>query len=95
MAKRAAILPSWVQTLDAMVEHGTQIRVYCTRCKECRDVDLVGLRERVGGGYSLINRQCKCRLTPGCAGWNRFTYLHGVFRNLRDERSDVRFMRSY
>jgi len=83
MAKNAAWLPSWVQNLDAMVAEGARVRVWCETCKQCRDVDLVALRERCGGSYSLIDRRCRCRLTLGCAGWNMFIYLHGVFRPLK------------
>lgn len=80
----AKSLPTWTRNLDALIEEGVPIRVWCTGCKVSRDVDLVALREKVGGSYSLQNRRCRCRLTPGCPGWNQFDYLLGVFRPLRD-----------
>ena len=65
------------------------VRVICNGCRECRDVDLQALAAKVGPEYSLIDRRCRCRITPGCVGWNRFMYLFGVYRHLwsyeRDE----------
>lgn len=76
-------MPAWVQTVHKSVEEGdVHIRVGCDRCGEWRDVDLEALAKKVDANYSLINRRCKCRLTPGCDGWNRFFYQRGVFRNL-------------
>jgi hypothetical protein len=84
MAKRAAIVPQWARTLDGLIAGGHPVRVWCDRCGVWREIDLIALRDRVGGDYSLINRRTRCRLTEGCAGWNRFTYQHGVFRPLRE-----------
>lgn len=92
MAKRAAMIPSWVRDLDAMIADGVQVRVRCADCRTWRDLDLVALRAVVGGGYSLLNRRCKCRLTPGCAGWNYFMYLHGVMRPLADDATLDRWL---
>lgn len=92
MAKRAAFIPAWTQSLDALIAENQPIRVACTECREWREVDLVALRERVGGSYSLLNRRCPCRLTPGCNGWNAFLYQQGVFRPLRDEETAARWM---
>lgn len=78
----AAIIPTWAQTVGAMVENGTHVQVACTRCQEWQVVDLAKLLALKGPEYSLINRRCRCRLTPGCPGWNRFHYLHGVIRPL-------------
>lgn len=79
-----AMLPAWTATLDTAIAAGGQIRLWCSSCRQNRDVDLVALRDRVGGSYSLRNRRCRCRLTPGCPGWNEFDYLNGVFRPLRE-----------
>lgn len=84
MAKSAPLIPAWTRTLDAMIAEAVLVKVHCDRCKVYRDVDLAALREKVGGGYSLVNRRCKCRLTPGCKGWNYFLYLHGVMRHLAE-----------
>lgn len=85
MAKKAGMLPAWANSLDAMIEANAHIRAWCAVCKEFRDLDLVALRLRVGPGYSLLNRRCRCRMTPGCPGVNRFMYLAGVMRHLADE----------
>lgn len=65
-----------------MIADNVLIKVHCDKCKECREVDLVALREQTSGSYSLLNRRCRCRLTPGCDGWNSFMYLGGVMRML-------------
>jgi antitoxin component of MazEF toxin-antitoxin module len=79
---------TWLQTLGAMIDGDAKIQVQCTKCRRfkrfSRD-DLVTLAERVGLGYSLINRRCRCRLTEGCDGWNRFYFLMGIYRPLWDE----------
>jgi hypothetical protein len=81
MAKTAAILPAWVQTLGAMLDQGEGrviVRVTCAQCRGSRDIDITALAARVGRDYSLINRRCRCRLLPGCIGWNRFYYTTHV-----------------
>lgn len=63
-----------------MAAGGVGCRVNCTRCSAWQDIDIEALREKVGGDYSLWNRRTRCRLTPGCAGWNRFRHnCHGGF----------------
>lgn len=75
--------PIWVRNLAYMVAYQTHIRVTCTECKEWQDVDTLALLRRIKRPeYSLIDRRCRCRLTPGCVGWNRFNYLLGVYRKL-------------
>lgn len=92
MAKRAAWIPTWVQTLDAAIADDARIMGVCSTCGQYRDVDLVALREIKGGSYSLINRRTRCKLTPGCQGWVKFHYLHGVFRPLWDEAAEARWL---
>jgi len=92
MAKRSGAIKAWVQTLDAAIAEGAEIRMICTACKQYRDVDLVALRAKVGGSYSLINRRCRCRITPGCEGWNQPWYREGVYRHLWDEETNERWM---
>lgn len=92
MAKSAALFPSWVRTLDRAIADEAAIKVSCTRCRAYRQLDLPALRAQVGGEYCLLNRRCRCRLTPGCAGWNRFHYLHGVYRPLWDDATAARWM---
>lgn len=82
----AAIIPSWAQTIGAMVENKVEVQVTCSRCECMKDITLHKLLAIKGPDYSLVNRRCRCRLTKGCPGWNRFHYLHGVMRPLwRDE----------
>jgi len=66
--------------------------VACTKCREWRELgrdDLRRLARIKGEGYSLIGRRCRCRLTKGCMGWNRFFYQQAVFRPLWTDE-DVR-----
>ncbi|MDR6511478.1 hypothetical protein J2792_002350 [Novosphingobium capsulatum] len=91
MAKTAGLISAWTRDLDAMIEVNAHVRAYCGVCKKYQDIDIPALRERVGGSYSLLNRRCKCRLTPGCKGWNKFMYLHGVMRILADEETRRRW----
>jgi hypothetical protein len=63
MAKSAAHMPKWVRTLDAMIADNLLIKVHCDRCPAFREMDLVALRERTSGNYSLLNRRCRCRTT--------------------------------
>lgn len=71
-------------TLDRMIETGRTVKASCTSCNAEQLVDLVALRARVGGSYTLFNRRCRCRLSPDCPGWLWFQYLHGVYRPLWD-----------
>lgn len=75
-----------------MLDHGTQIRVGCTKCDKVHDLDIAALAEKVGRDYSLINRRCRCRITPGCRGWNRFHYFYLVYRPLWEERMVLKWM---
>lgn len=90
-------IPAWVQTLGAMIDERAVINVFCLDCKAWRHLsqdELVALAEKVGRDYSLVNRRCRCRLTPGCSGWNRFQFLHGVMRNLADDEHYDRWISS-
>lgn len=92
MAKTAGIIPSWVKTLDVMIAAETVIKVQCDTCRVIREVDLHALRARMGGGYSLLNRRCRCRLTDGCRGWNTFHYCRGVYRVLAEPEVRERWL---
>lgn len=78
---------TWLQSLGAMIDNDAKVQVRCDMCgayyRFSRD-DLIALAAKVGRDYRLINRRCRCRLTPGCAGWNKFEYLLGVYRPLAD-----------
>ncbi|MCT2398547.1 hypothetical protein [Novosphingobium mangrovi (ex Huang et al. 2023)] len=72
-----------VATLELIIRREREIQVWCDTCRVYREfthADLVALAERVGPQFSLIDRRCRCRLTPGCNGWNRFNFKAGVFR---------------
>lgn len=86
--------PSWVASLDAAIEADGKIKVHCLKCDKRAQVDLVALREKVGGHFTLKNRRTPCRLTPGCSGWNKFKFLHGVYRNLWDDKTELKWMMS-
>ncbi|WP_225205051.1 hypothetical protein [Novosphingobium huizhouense] len=79
MAKSEAVTPTWVMSLGAMLAADVKVRAMCTECSAYRDIDLYALAAKVGGAYSLLNRRCRCRLTDGCTGWNRFYYLNGRY----------------
>ena len=94
MGKRAPILGEWLTTLGAMIDAKAVISVSCTMCGRSRkftQADLIALADKVGREYTLINRRCRCRLTVGCAGWNRFHYLNGVVYPLWNERGLARW----
>lgn len=79
MGKNAPLIPAWTKTLDGLIEQGVKVTVSCTQCSGKDFVNLELLRARVGSGsYSLWNRRCRCRLTKGCEGWNRFRYINGM-----------------
>lgn len=81
------IRPAWTHTLGDMIDDYHGVQVTCDRCRYSRKLkvdDIAALAEKVGRDYSLWNRRCKCRLTPGCQGWNSFHYMHGVYRRMRD-----------
>jgi hypothetical protein len=73
-----AINRSQFATIGKMLDNRIAARVCCDRCDAWQDVDLAALAARVGRDYSLVDRRCRCKLTPGCRGWNRFLHdLHG------------------
>ena len=94
MDKRAAFFPAWTLTIGRMAADFHGVQVNCTACKVTRVLGAETLRALVrqkGADYSLIGRRCRCRLTPGCVGWNRFHYLGGVYRPLWREEDVLRW----
>lgn len=78
MGKTAPMIPGWAMTIGAMQAAGARAQVWCSGgCGGSRWLDLPALIAIVGPDYSLLDRRCRCRLTPGCAGWNRFRYSAG------------------
>lgn len=92
---RASIVPfAWLADLGAMIDARARIQVECDKCgryKRLSQDELIALAAKVGRSYSLHNRRCRCHLTKGCEGWNRFFYLHGVYRPLWDEKTWMRW----
>lgn len=88
------IWPSSVQTVGAMVREKAEVAAVCDLCRGRQQIDLPALLAKVGPEYSLINRRCRCRITPGCKGWNTFRYLWGVYRGLYDDRAQERWLLS-
>ena len=84
--------PTWALSVGALHAAGVEVRVGCTGCGRWARVDLAALIERVGPGYSLIDRRCRCRIISGCAGWNRFYYDHAVMRPMWTEAAARRWM---
>lgn len=92
-----------VSTLDKIIRNEREIQVWCEKCRALHvftQAELIALAEKVGPEFSLIDRRCRCRLTPGCSGWNRFDFKCGVFRPMmtqagrdaemvRDQRSST------
>lgn len=79
-------------TLESILETDLPIRVRCTKCaavKEFTRSEIKRLAARMGYDYSLVDRRCKCRLTPECDGWNRFDYLMIVWRPMITDRGVV------
>lgn len=70
----AGWIPQWAEAIGAMLDSRCCIVAACTKCGVHRDVDLAKLIAAKGRSYSLVNRRCPCRITPGCKGWNRFHY---------------------
>ena len=88
MGKTAPNISRWALTLGGMIDFGGVVQVWCDRCRGSAEVDLTALAEKVGRDYSLVDRRCRCRLTPGCIGWNCFRYAtgpHAIRWNLSTE----------
>ncbi|KQM18368.1 hypothetical protein [Novosphingobium sp. Leaf2] len=85
-----------VGILDNVLRTGRGIQVECTGCPGLHRFthdEIAALADKVGRDYNLLNRRCKCRLTPGCEGWNRFFFLSGVYRPLFTPEHSVRWGR--
>lgn len=78
MAKKAAFLPSWVQTVGAMIDARA---VVCWSCQTCGKGGPVALQviardPRYGRDYSLVEKHPPCR--PPCSGRVHFRYSGGL-----------------
>ncbi|MDD3798319.1 MAG: hypothetical protein PHE36_03975 [Novosphingobium sp.] len=59
-----------------MISEGVHCAACCDTCREWKDVDLQALAQVKGPDYDLWGKRTRCRITPGCNGWNRF-YCNG------------------
>lgn len=89
--------PAWVQTVGESLRfiaegERIEIKAWCHGgCGKTRMVDFEKLCAAEGPDYSLIDRRCRCTLTPGCKGWVRFHYKLGVFRPLWTDEAGARW----
>ena len=74
MGNRAGFNRFYEPTIGEMARRSVPVFVECTICQAGHRIDLAQLIERVGPDYLLWNRRCRCRLTGGCPGWNRFLH---------------------
>lgn len=73
-------------TLADMVKVGIDAKTFCTACDGGQLVDIPALIEKVGPDYKLYNKRTRCRMTEGCAGFNRFWCNRGaVFLPMWDD----------
>jgi hypothetical protein len=85
VGKRTPIRPDYTASLATLIDSNTRVRAMCDTCSGYRDVDLVALSLVKGEGYSLWGRRTRCRITPGCLGFNRFYFDgRGRFSPMRD-----------
>lgn len=100
MGYRAPVthFPTWTHSVgemkiarDAKPDHA-RVQVRCDVCDVWRDVDLDAIIAAKGENYSLVNRRYRCKLTPGCEGWNDFRYQSGVMLPLVTEAQTDRWV---
>ena len=60
------------RTLGQMIDGGFEAYAECHTCHGHQVIDLEALAAKVGRDYSLWNRRCECRWTPGCKGYTVF-----------------------
>jgi len=72
MGKRTPTRPSYAASLATLIEAGTRVQACCEKCRAWKEVDLVALAAVKHADYDLWGRRTRCRITPGCTGWNRF-----------------------
>jgi hypothetical protein len=99
MRRGPSIVPSWTKTISSMIEAhgpGCNVEVRCSLCagfKKLAKEDLERIGAAKGMDYSLWNKRTRCRLTPGCRGWNTFRFEHGPWAyGLFDDKQIGRWM---
>ncbi len=76
MGKGTPSRPAWAANLGAMIDGRVLCSACCDRCRAWKEVDLEQLAQAKGRDYSLWGKRTRCRITPGCDGFNRF-YCNG------------------
>jgi len=84
--KNEGITPSWVMTLGSMADTIAErpefyIQVRCRKCRQFKTLDIPTLTAKLGRDYRLLDKRTRCRLTPGCDGWNVFGWSTGTWVN--------------
>lgn len=84
----------WAPTIADMLRIGVKAFACCQKCGCQKVIDLAALIEKVGPDYCLKNRRCRCRLKPGCDGWNYFAHNRsgGIIVPFRDAATADRWI---
>jgi hypothetical protein len=72
------IWPVWCRTVGGAINQGAVVRAVCSSCGTMFDVDLVALRDRRGGSFSLIDQHTQCRISL-CRGRAFFIAAGGMY----------------
>lgn len=93
MANRANFNRGFSPNVGEMIAMGLSIKAVCDQCKCEKAVDLKSLAAIKGPRYSLFNRRCRCKLLPGCEGWNRFLHNRsGIWLGFHDPGTAARWI---
>lgn len=77
MGKNPAFLPSWVETVGAMIEAKACVTWSCAKCGAGGMVGLQAVRRKLGASYSLVDKVSTCKVA-GCGGEVSFRYAAGA-----------------
>ncbi|MCB2048584.1 MAG: hypothetical protein KDE32_10195 [Novosphingobium sp.] len=85
VGKRTPLRPGFTHSLAGLIDRQVPVRAMCDTCARFRDIDLDALAQVKGMDYDLWNKRTRCRIEPGCKGWNRFYFSgRGRFEPMRD-----------
>lgn len=76
MGKNPAFLPSWVETVGAMIDAKACVTWSCDRCGTGGMVGLQAVRRKLGAEYSLVDKVSTCKVAR-CGGEVSFRYAAG------------------
>lgn len=83
MGKSPPPIPDWCDTIWSMlaaIDASHSVHARCDQCGARRELarkDLERIGEKKGLRFRLVGKRTRCRLTPGCEGWNTFAYREG------------------